>query len=262
MTQLERSIEPPGRSPFSSTTGSVLDVLDLHALRPPDEQRVRVGGVDDVGDVEPELARLGDVLVGRVDLDGEVVQERELGIARLALVELDECASDLDARCARRARRGGREPELLVGLGSFLRRGRPERDVVEVVLDLRRRLDEPEPEPFVHVEVDGAVAPLELDAVHLSEGPLEARDPQRDVLERAGLARPLGFEQGQLSAARVRSDERERVGAVHDVHADPLRDEVGDAVPVRDPERDVVEGLGRHGRELTHLLLPRVDRAL
>src|SRR5204863_2004363 len=44
--------------------------------------------------------------------------------------------------------------------------------------------------------------------------------------------------------------------------ADPLRDEVGNGVPVRDPESDVVEGLGRQGAEHTERLLPRVDCAL
>src|SRR5690348_2132952 len=134
---LERSIEPPAREPFSSTAGSapssraraaahspanpapaisnsgqgerrlVLDVLDAHALRTPDEDRVRVGGVDDVVDLEPELARLLDVLLGRLDAHGEVVQERTLRIAGLALVELDERPADLDPRLARRARRRG-----------------------------------------------------------------------------------------------------------------------------------------------------------
>src|SRR5919204_2318449 len=106
MTQLERSIEPPTRSPFSSTTGRapssraraaaqspampapattssaereallVLDVLDLHPLGTPEEDRVRVRRVDDVGDLEPELLRFGDVFVGRADQHAEVVQQR------------------------------------------------------------------------------------------------------------------------------------------------------------------------------------------
>jgi len=74
----------------------VLDVLDPHALRAPDEHRVGVGRVDDVVDLEAELARLFDVLLGGLDPDGEVIQERALGIPRLAVVELDERAADLD----------------------------------------------------------------------------------------------------------------------------------------------------------------------
>src|SRR5437762_2197994 len=99
MTQLERSIDPPGREPFSNTCadppssrsraaaqrpaipapamtmepavlcerelGLVLDVLDLDVLRAPDEDRVGVRSVHDVGDLEPELPCPGDVLVGR-----------------------------------------------------------------------------------------------------------------------------------------------------------------------------------------------------
>ena len=63
------------------------------------------------------------------------------------------------------------------------------------------------------------------------------------MLERAPLARPLGVEERQLAAPRVRADQRERVGPVDDVHPDAGRDEVGDRVAVGDPERDVVERL-------------------
>ena len=103
-------------------------------------------------------------------------------------------------------------------------------------------------EALVHVEVGLAVAGA-VDRQAVAEIPgrlVEARDSQRDVLERAGLARPLGREQRQLPAARVRADERERVGAVDDVHADALRDEVRDRVALGHPEGDVVERLGRH----------------
>src|SRR3954454_20427818 len=92
----------------------VLDVLDPNALRPPDEDRVRVGRVDDVVDLYPELLGLGDVLLGGVDEDCEMVQERSLRIARPALVELDEGPADLDPRLLRRAGRRVAEPEPLV----------------------------------------------------------------------------------------------------------------------------------------------------
>ena len=78
---------------------------------------------------------------------------------------------------------------------------------------------------------------------------LEVGDAQRDVLERAALAGPFLGEERQLAAARVGSDKGERVGAIDDVHADAAGDEVRDAVAVRDPEGDVVEGLGLHGQE-------------
>jgi hypothetical protein len=118
----------------------VLDVLDLDPLRAPDEDGVGVRRVDDVVDLDPELAGLGDVLLGRLDQNRKVVQQRSLRVARLALVELDESSADLDPRRARRSRRGRGESELEVGLRRLLGRMRPECNVVEVVLDLGRRL--------------------------------------------------------------------------------------------------------------------------
>ena len=44
------------------------------------------------------------VVLRRVDEHREVVQQRRLGVSRLALVELDEGAGDLDARRAVRLR--------------------------------------------------------------------------------------------------------------------------------------------------------------
>src|SRR6185437_2756838 len=219
MTPLESSIEPPGRAPFSSTVGKapssraraaahnpaipapaisnsgqgegrlVLDVLDLDPLRAPDEHGVRVCRVDDVVDLDPELAGLRDVILGRLDQNGEMVQQRPLRIARLTLVELDERPADLHPWRARGPRRSSGEAQPEVLLGRLLGRLRPQRDVVEVVLDLRRRLDEPEPQPFRDVCVDLTVAwPVQLGAVERAERRAEARDPQRDVLERALLA--------------------------------------------------------------------------
>ena len=157
----------------------MLDVLDLDPLRAPDEDRVRVRCVDDVRDLEPELLRLGDVLFGGLDLDREVVQERLLRVAGLALVELDKGPADLDARCSGRPGRRLIEAELPVSLRRLLGRARPERNVVEVVVDVGRRLHEPEPKPLVHVEVGLAVAGA-IDGQAVAEIPgrlLEARDP-------------------------------------------------------------------------------------
>ena len=69
------------------------------------------------------------------------------------------------------------------------------------------------------------------------------------MLERAGLARPLGLEERQLAAPRVRADEREAVGAVDHVHAEMGDREVGDLVARVRPEGDVVERQRLHGRE-------------
>src|SRR3954454_13097867 len=99
-------MEPPGRSPFSRTrtfapssraraaatspaipapatsrsnldqreARLVLHVLDLDPVGAPDEDRVRVGRVDDVGDLDPLSLRFLDVIVRGVDLESEVVE--------------------------------------------------------------------------------------------------------------------------------------------------------------------------------------------
>jgi hypothetical protein len=66
----------------------------------------------------------------------------------------------------------------------------------------------------------------------------------------ASLPRAFLGEEGQLAATGVRSDQREGVGPVDDVHADMAGDEVGDPVAVGDPERDVIEGLGLHAESI------------
>src|SRR5206468_3975409 len=53
-------------------------------------------------------------------------------------------------------------------------------------------------------------------------------------------------EQRQLSTPRIGADEGEHVRSLDHVHADMARHEVGVAVAVRDPERDVIERLGPH----------------
>ena len=88
----------------------MLDVLDAHALRAPEEHGVRVGRVDDVVDLDAEIVRRGDVLVRGVDEHGQVVEQRLLGRAGLAGMELDPCSADLDARRARRPGRAGPKP--------------------------------------------------------------------------------------------------------------------------------------------------------
>src|SRR5438046_8838368 len=116
-----------------------------------------------------------------------MVQQRPLRVARLTFVELDERATDLHARGARGPRRNGVKAELLVRIGGLLRRARPERDVVEVVIDVRRGLDQAEPKTLAHVEVDLSVAgAVEREVVtELALGLLKTLDPHRDVLQRA-----------------------------------------------------------------------------
>ena len=52
----------------------MLDVLELDAVRAPDEDGVCVRAVDDVGDLEPALLRLADVVVGRLHAQAEVIR--------------------------------------------------------------------------------------------------------------------------------------------------------------------------------------------
>ena len=66
------------------------------------------------------------------------------------------------------------------------------------------------------------------------------------MLERALVARALRGEQRQLAAAGVRADERERFLLVDDVHACMLRQVLDDRLALRDPEGDVIQGLGLH----------------
>ena len=118
--------------------------------------------------------------------------------------------------------------------------------MVEVVLDLGLRLDEPEPQALVDVEVRSAVRPLDVDAVQSLQRRLEIVDAKRYVLQRTPLPGPFGLEEGQLAASRVRADKRELVGALDDVHREPLGREVRDPLAVRDPEGDVIQSLGPH----------------
>ena len=117
-------------------------------------------------------------------------------------MELDERSPDLDAGLIL-----GSEPELLVLLCGLLGRGGEERDVVEVVLDVRLPLDEPEPQAFGDVEVRAAVLAGHVNALERPERLLQSRHAERHVLQRAPLTRPLLAEERQLPAARICADE-------------------------------------------------------
>ena len=88
----------------------MLDVLDLDPLRAPDEDGVRVRRVDDVVDLDPALAGLRDVILRRLDENCQMVQQRTFRLARLALVELDECPADLDPRRSEAPGAAGEKP--------------------------------------------------------------------------------------------------------------------------------------------------------
>src|SRR5581483_317151 len=191
--------------------------------------------------------------------------------ARLALMELDERAPDFDARCSGRPRRDRLEAERPVRVGRRRRVAREERDMVEVVVEVGRRLDEAESYALgADVEVRLTVArPLERESVgQRRTGALELGDAQGDVLQRTALARAFGVEERQLAAPRVGSEQRELVGAVDHVHAEVPGQELRDRVAVGEPVRDVVELRRIHAADGTHpapgyaSLLPAVDRAL
>src|SRR5438270_7928481 len=233
-----REPEPRPASP-AGTLGQrefrlVLDVLDADALRPPDEDGPRVRGVDHVVE-DAHVLCLGDVLVDRVDQHRKVVEQRLVRIARLARMELDVRAADLDARITL----GGRERRIeAVTFVRFRRQrgiGREERDVVEVVLAVGRSLDQPD----AHV-----LAEIELVLLR------QFGNPQGDVLEGSRLTRTFGAEQRQLPASSIGTDEREVLLPVDDVHPELRRQEFGDRLPVRQPEGDVVQSLGLHAATL------------
>ncbi len=74
----------------------MLDVLDAHPIRAPEECRVRVRRIDDRLDLDALVAGVVDHSLCRVDEDGEMVQQRPLRLAWSTLVELDERPADLD----------------------------------------------------------------------------------------------------------------------------------------------------------------------
>ena len=228
----------------------MLDVLDPHALRAPDEDRERVRGVDDVVDLDAEVARRGLVFVGRVDEHGEVVEERPFRRPRLAGLELDPRPADLDARAPGRAGRCGAEAEGAVLRCRRLRIGGAERDVIEVVVEVGLGLDEAERDAFCHLEVRLALTPpLDLEVVRqLRERVFEVVHAKGDVFERTALAWRFGREERQLPAPRVGADERERVGAVDHVHSEVRYRKARYRVAIREPVGDMVESLRVHDR--------------
>ena len=127
--------------------------------------------------------------------------------------------------------------------------------MVEVVLHLGRRLDEPETDALAQVEVHLAgPRPLEIELVGQAlERLLEIGDAKSDVLQGAALARTVRSEEGQLAATRTRADEREAIRPVDHVHADVRGQEAGNRIAIRDPVGDVVELVRVHPREGTRL---------
>ena len=173
-------------------------------------------------DLEPELLGLGDVLVRRVDEHREVVQQRPLGLTGIALVELDERAADLDPRALRGPWRGDAEPEPLV---------RPRRARSGPASRARRGRGRTRPRSAPRRARDaGLRARRSTPRLRAAARPRCRRDPRArssrsrraapTCLSAPRLARALRVEQRQLAAARIRADERERVGPLDHVHAE------------------------------------------
>src|SRR2546426_7562024 len=126
-------------------------------------------------------------------------------------------AADLDAWMTLAGTLGSIETERPVVLRRLLGVDRIQRDVVEVVLHIRRRFDK------AH---SNALAELDLNTIgKLDARTIEIRHAQRNVLERTLLPWTLGVEERQLSAPRIGADQRERILPVDDVHSDMLRQE-------------------------------------
>ena len=96
----------------------VLDVLELDPVGAPDEDGERVGGVDDVGDLEPARPRLALDVGGAVDEERQMVEERPVDLGRSTAVDDELLAGDPEVVAV------ALEPELLesddgrVGLGT------------------------------------------------------------------------------------------------------------------------------------------------
>ena len=158
------------------------------------------------------------------------LSKRPLRLARVTLRQLEEGAADLEPAVTR-----GREAELLPPARRRLGIAGPQRDVVEVELGVRLRLDEDDLEPLA--EVDDRLAAF------------ERRHAQPDPAERTPLARPLGVEERQLAPARVGAEEREPVGLLDHAQSEPRDRSRRHALAIGDPERDVIERQRLHWSE-------------
>src|SRR5438093_1033324 len=95
-----------------------------------DRSAERLEPVQPVIDLDAELFSLGNVLLCRVHEHREMIQQRPLGVARVALVQLDEGTADLHARLLRGAGRRVAEAEPLVRPRGCGRVAREQRRVV------------------------------------------------------------------------------------------------------------------------------------
>ena len=179
ITHDESSIEPPARVPFSRTTTArpssrsraaatspampapateiahvrlnvgLCSTYSIRTRSGPHRNAAYVFAASTTDSTSmPSSPRVGDDLVGRVDEHGEVVEERPVALRRVALREARGMPRRPRRAPARRARSRTARYSSAVASGS----AEPQRDVVEVVLDVGRRLDERHEDPFADVE--------------------------------------------------------------------------------------------------------------
>ncbi len=96
----------------------MLDVLELDAVRAPDEDRIGVRRVDDVGDLETAPLRLLDVILSGFDPQAEVVEQRAVALSRVALLEDDRRSPALRLPFAASKPRLGEPLEGRLGSGT------------------------------------------------------------------------------------------------------------------------------------------------
>ena len=136
-----------------------------------------------------------------------------------------------------------REAVPLVLPRGLERRGRPQGDVVEVVLDIRLRLNEGQPDSLSGLEH------IRCARGQSSAGRGQIGDAQSDMLQRAVLTRAIGVEQRQLAATGIAAEQGEVLFVRDDVHADVPLEERDDGRTVGDPEGNVVESPRLHHQE-------------
>ena len=198
---------------------------------PQTKSAMRVRRVDEVVDLDAEVLGVGAMLLDGVDEDADVVQQRTLGIARVAWRRSSRYAPPTSSRPSPT----GREAERLPLLGRRHGIRGDERDVVEVELGVGLGLDEHDLDALA--EVDGRIAAV------------ERRDPEADPRKRAAFPRPLCIEERELAAARIGAEQREAVGLLDHAHAEPLDRRLGHPAAVCDPERNVIERARIHACE-------------
>ena len=216
----------------------MLDVLDAHALRP-QTKTARVFAASTTLSTIVALLRLGDDRIDLVDEhgdDGSATASRARPDRRgwnstyAPPTSTRGCPSDGSA---------GLKPSAVYSCGRLLGVGR-----VRARRGRGRTRRPSAPRRAAHERPRRARA---RSSRKVSRRAIERPTTRSATCLNAPCSRgPSAREQRQLPAPRVRADERERILPVDDVHPDVARQEIDDRLAVRDPEGDVIQGLGPH----------------